>query len=144
MAYEVDLVIPKRSLPSILGFEQAVTIRIHDRSDMGYYAYIDGNYSGDVASNSGLSDLLSWIKALDVDRYYNLVQLAEHCEATDVPAISRQLEAALDRSPPSDPTVRATAIGLQEIIASVTDSTAALSIDDGVGYDDGTPAENEE
>jgi|GEM_PF-2574424 len=104
---------------------------------MGYYAFIDTEYAGDVSSNFGWFDFADWGEALDKNTYPELVRLCLEGLA-EVGPLRRDLTAALKANPPADAGSIEVGEGLLEIMQPVTDDEAIILISDGTrpeGYE---------
>lgn len=69
---------------------------------MSTYAQFDDD--GDqrqIASNLGWSEFGDWCDGLDHETYPKLVQLWEHGQSNEIPALSIELMAALEKEEPS-------------------------------------------
>lgn len=70
---------------------------------MSTYAQFDDN--GDqrqIASNLGWSEFGDWCDGLDHEKYPALVQLWEHGQSNTIPALSKELETAMEKEDPSE------------------------------------------
>jgi hypothetical protein len=79
---------------------------------MSVYLTIDGGEPGDFASNKGWADACRWIDSLPVADAGQLIHLREYGWCQRAGLLARQAAAALDRHPPTDATVAATARAL--------------------------------
>lgn len=102
---------------------------------MSVYASLDGSPPTMLASNSGWSDLVSWVDTLNVDEYTDLAVLADHGWSEQLDKVQSQLKRAL-ASPPSDD-IAHTAGELLDLISGRGEATV-LTIGDGLAKDTAT------
>ncbi len=93
-----------------------------------------------LATNSGWGEFGAWADALDATTFREVVCLWEHGYTRHVGVLVTQLDLALTRQPPTDPTVRDTAENLLKIAREAAAKGADdLSVTDGMG-----PSEDDE
>ena len=98
---------------------------------MSAYLSIDGGEPDFLASTHGYGDLCRWIDGLDVGTYPELVHLREHGWCQSVPALAKEIEAALRDHHPGDEDTATVAADLLET-AEGCEVDAVLVMNDGV------------
>ena len=99
---------------------------------MSQFLLADDKYVGDVASNSGWTDVGLWANTLDLEKYPNLIAFVEHGWCQTPQALIAELEAAVGDDPSPVASVAQTAQGLLETLRGVSDADV-LVVTDGTG-----------
>lgn len=98
---------------------------------MSFYLQIgSGGASIQIASNKGYGDFGRWVESLGLKDFPQVKHLYEFGWSQKPVALKMQLDMALKRHPPSDPTIVSTARGLSDSLQGIS---MVVSITDGLG-----------
>lgn len=100
---------------------------------MSYAVQIGPTGFEEFASNGGYGDFADWVQTLDVDKYESLAQLCHYGLTTDLPALEKQLGAAIEDDAPKGDGVLDTAKQLLDIVTERDPDAAVATITNGVG-----------
>jgi hypothetical protein len=103
---------------------------------MSYQLVIGGEDFYDLASVGGWRDFKAWIKTLPKKTYSELYVLADDALSQRLDDLTEQLAKAIDRKPPDDGTILATAQALLKTLQGRNREHESAFITDGIVEDD--------